>query len=108
MFDDILRTGTGTGTGIGTGSYLEVRIGTNLEDMMMNLMNLMMIFCNSTYLHVLTVYLLLYTAPELTVPYHLSTPVRNMSSAHLLLLASFVVRKALECHLEGEGKRLIT
>lgn len=37
--------------------------------MMMNLMNLMMNLCKSTYLHVLTVYLLLYTAPELTVPY---------------------------------------
>lgn len=78
---------------------------------MMNLMNLMMILCKSTstymYLHVLTVYLhvLLYTAPELTylVPYHLNTPVRNMSSAHLMLLASFIGRKALD---NKEGRYL--
>lgn len=65
----------------------------NLMNLMTNLMNLMMILCNCTY-----------TAPELTLPssYHLNTPVRNMSSAHLqvMLLARFVVRKALN-NMEG-------
>lgn len=59
----------------------------------MNLMNLMMNLCKST----LPTYL--------SLPYHLNTPVRNMSSAHLMLLASFVVRKALD---DKEGRALPT
>lgn len=69
---------------------------------MMNLMNLMMmILCKSPYLPdltFLTVYLL-HTLPHLSLRYltryHLNTPQHPLSSAHLILLASFVVRKAL-------------
>lgn len=61
--------------------------------MMMNLMmNLMMMnLCNST----------LPTCTYLSLPpYHLNTPQHPLSSAHLMLLARFIVRKALD-DMEG-------